>query len=150
MNPDSAGEVIGRRVIAAFVDFAVFIVAEVIIGLIFGQGHAGHGRASVTLSGTSAVVLFVLTAAYFFGGELVWGRTLGKRLLGLRVVATTGARPSAAAVAIRTVLRVVDSLPFLYLLGLVSILATRRRAQRIGDLAARTTVVLDGGSSSAT
>jgi uncharacterized RDD family membrane protein YckC len=42
-------------------------------------------------------------------------------------------------VAIRTILRLVDSLPFLYLLGFIVIMVTPRR-QRLGDLAGGTTV----------
>jgi uncharacterized RDD family membrane protein YckC len=39
------------------------------------------------------------------------------------------------------VLRIVDGLPVAYLLGLIVILATGKRRQRIGDLAGDTTVV---------
>jgi uncharacterized RDD family membrane protein YckC len=43
-------------------------------------------------------------------------------------------------VAIRTVLRIVDGLPFLYLLGLI-VVAVSKQNQRIGDMAAGTLVV---------
>jgi hypothetical protein len=41
-------------------------------------------------------------------------------------------------VAIRTVVRLVDWLPLLYLVGFLTLLATGARRQRLGDLAART------------
>jgi RDD family len=68
------------------------------------------------------------------------GQTVGKRLLGLRVLSAGGARPSVRAVAGRTLLRIVDWLPALYLAGFITMLATGTRRQRIGDLAARTAV----------
>jgi len=55
------------------------------------------------------------------------------------VTRTDGARPGAGAILGRTLLRLVDSLPFLYLLGFIVMVATPRK-QRIGDLVAGTTV----------
>ena len=41
-------------------------------------------------------------------------------------------------------LRVVDQIPFMYLLGFVVMLATGKQRKRIGDIAARTRVVAAG------
>jgi uncharacterized RDD family membrane protein YckC len=78
---------------------------------------------------------------YYFAAELAVARTVGKALLGLRVVAVDSSRAGARAVAIRTALRIIDVLPVLYLVGFVAALATGERRQRIGDLAAGTLVV---------
>jgi uncharacterized RDD family membrane protein YckC len=43
-------------------------------------------------------------------------------------------------VAIRTVLRLVDGLPFLYLVGFIAMVASKQK-QRLGDMAAGTIVV---------
>jgi uncharacterized RDD family membrane protein YckC len=84
---------------------------------------------------------FLIIAAYSFVSERRYGRTPGKAALGLRVArADDGAQPGAGAIAARTVLRVVDGLPFLYGLGLL-VVAVSQQDQRIGDLAARTVVV---------
>jgi uncharacterized RDD family membrane protein YckC len=69
------------------------------------------------------------------------GQTLGKRLLGIRVVNQDGSRVSFGASFIRNILRIVDALPVLYIVGLITVLATGERRQRVGDLAARTRVV---------
>jgi hypothetical protein len=52
-----------------------------------------------------------------------------------------------AAIAVRTLLRIVDWLPALYLVGFIAMLATGERRMRLGDLAARTRVAraLPGG-----
>lgn len=141
MNPGSPSEVVGRRIVAALVDFVVIVVLLIVVGLAFGEGHSGSGSAGVNLHGLSAIVFLVLVFGYFFGSELAFGQTLGKRLFRIRVVSREGQRPSAGAIAARTLLRVVDFLPFLYLVGLITITASRHRGQRLGDLAARTTVV---------
>src|SRR5262249_10287845 len=84
---------------------------------------------------------FVLSVGYGMILEWHWrGQTLGKRLLRLRVVDAQGLRLQFSQVAIRNLLRFVDSLPFFYLLGGMACLFSRR-AQRLGDFAANTIVV---------
>jgi hypothetical protein len=79
-----------------------------------------------------------LVLVYYFALEATIGQTVGKLLTGVRVVRADAARPSVGAVAIRTVVRVVDWLPLLYLVGFLTMLATGARRQRLGDLAAGT------------
>jgi uncharacterized RDD family membrane protein YckC len=59
---------------------------------------------------------------------------MGKLLLDPRVLRAGGTRPSVRAVAVRTLLRIVDWLPVLYLAGFIVTLVTGARRQRIGDL----------------
>lgn len=74
------------------------------------------------------------------------GRTPGKRLAGVRVVTREGGTPSVGALLMRNVFRLLDSLPVFYVIGLTSTLVTRD-AVRIGDMAAGTLLVRDGGDS---
>jgi RDD family len=95
---------------------------------------------SFELTGAEAALYIALVLVYYFALEAAIGQTVGKLLLGLRVVRTDGTRPSLVAVAVRSLVRVVDWLPFLYLVGFIAMLATGKRRQRLGDLAARTSV----------
>jgi uncharacterized RDD family membrane protein YckC len=137
---EDSTDVLGRRIGAALLDLIVLIVVFVVVGLVFGKGQAHGSSASVNLSGVSAVVYLALVVLYYFVLEATTGQTLGKRALGVRVVRTDGGRLGVGAVAVRTLLRVIDGLPLFYLLGLIVVIATGRRRQRIGDLAAGTTV----------
>lgn len=65
------------------------------------------------------------------------GRTPGKRLAGVHIVARDGSSPSVGALLTRNVFRLVDSLPLFYGVGLVATLVTRDHV-RIGDMAAGT------------
>lgn len=87
------------------------------------------------------LLYFLLVFGYSMTSEWLWrGQTLGKRLLRLRVVDHDGLRLQFSQVALRNLLRVVDSLPFLYAFGgLVSLL--NGRCQRLGDIAANTVVI---------
>lgn len=89
------------------------------------------------------LLYFAVSILYGIIFEYAWnGRTLGKRLLGLRVVDADGLKLRPAQVIIRNLLRTVDCLPALYMVGgLSSVLSPY--CQRLGDIAARTYVVRD-------
>ena len=65
------------------------------------------------------------------------GRTPGKRMAGIHVVARDGSSPGVGALLTRNVFRLVDSLPLFYGVGLVATLVTKDHV-RIGDMAAGT------------
>jgi len=87
------------------------------------------------------IVVFVLTWWYPVVFEVLWnGQTLGKRALGIRVVAADGAPVGWMGAFVRNLLRAVDMLPTLYAAGLVSGLFDPW-GRRLGDLVAGTLVV---------
>lgn len=101
------------------------------------------------LAGSLAVFyLLVLPASalYFLYHPIVEialrGRTPGKRMAGVRIVTNEGRTPSIGALLIRNLFRLVDALPFFYVVGLTSALVTARQV-RLGDLAAGTMLVYD-------
>ena len=76
------------------------------------------------------------------------GRTPGKRLAGVRLVARDGAAPSVGACLVRNAFRLIDSLPVVYGVGLFTSMV-RADHSRIGDLAAGTLLVYDLGDAAA-
>lgn len=86
------------------------------------------------------IAFLVVIATYFVVLEGVFGATLGKWLLSLRVVQPDGARPGLVKSALRNLLRLVDGLPFLNILGAVLILTSTERI-RVGDRVAGTRVI---------
>jgi len=91
----------------------------------------------------AAVILtyFAVDIGYAMFLEWFWrGQTLGKRVLHLRVMDEEALRLRFSQVAVRNLLRFVDFLPGLYLLGGLAAAISRRR-QRLGDLAAGTIVI---------
>ena len=90
---------LGRRLGAFFVDIVASSFATGLIALLLVLiAVVVYGAALTELNNdrlTSIVAgafITVATTAYFTISEGLWGRTLGKRLLGLRVVTTNGAR----------------------------------------------------------
>jgi uncharacterized RDD family membrane protein YckC len=127
---------VGSRFVAAGIDATIQIVLVVCAVVVF-QFYGVAGGAS---RGLLAIAVFCIFMVYDVTFEvLAGGRTPGKRWTGLRVVRTGGQPVGFVASSIRNVLRLVDFLPSFYLVGITSILVTKRN-QRLGDLAGDTVV----------
>ena len=81
---------------------------------------------------------------YFALLEGLSGATVGKRLMRLRVVDVNDGRAGLRRCLIRNVLRLVDGLPSMGLVGAILIVMTAERT-RVGDMVAGTRVVRDHG-----
>ena len=143
--PDPATEATGRRIGAAVIDLVPLFLLFVVVGVALGEDETDENGVSITLEGGEALIYFALALGYYVLTELTLKATLGKRLLGLEVVGADGGPASAGGIVARNVLRVVDGLPFLYLVGLVTMLVTQRK-QRVGDLVGGTIVVRRGAA----
>jgi uncharacterized RDD family membrane protein YckC len=126
------------RCMAWLLDFACIAVTAKIMGILVGL----LGMVSTDFSrAVNIVIFFVLTIGYAILLEWHWnGQTLGKRVLGLRVIDVRGMRLHLSQIVIRNLLRAVDSLPLFYLVGGLAALFSRH-AQRLGDLGANTIVI---------
>jgi len=130
---------IGRR-------FGALVIDSVVLGIIYGIFVAMAGNAdasgssvSVSLTGLPAFLYFVVVVFYYVILESR-GATLGKAALGMRVAKLDGTSISMGQAFGRNALRVIDSLPCLYILGAI-LIATSDKKQRLGDRAAGTVVV---------
>ncbi|WP_119070449.1 RDD family protein [Rubrobacter indicoceani] len=133
-------QVTGRRVLATLVDAVLFIVLQVVLGLLLGGATAEGGGASVSLSGLPALLFFALIFGYYIFMEGRFGQTVGKMLLGIKVVRESdGNVPGYGGAALRTVLRIVDGF-LAYLVGFIVVLVSGKN-QRLGDMVAHTLVV---------
>lgn len=125
------------RFLAWAIDLATIIAIISIINVLF----AILGILSRDLAAAANIIgFFVVSIGYGILTEWYWqGQTLGKKLLRLRVMDAQGLRLQFSQVVIRNLLRFIDSLPALYLVGgMVCLL--NQRAQRLGDFAANTIV----------
>jgi uncharacterized RDD family membrane protein YckC len=137
------------RFVSATVDILIQIVLLVCVGIVLGVSGKGIGLDSGVAVLLWAVVSFALITFYDIFFEVFRsGRTPGKRLNGLRVVRVEGHPVTFLTSTIRNVIRPIDFLPSVYLLGAVVILATRKN-QRIGDVIAGTLVVRERSGSRA-
>jgi uncharacterized RDD family membrane protein YckC len=141
-QPVAAGDVhvTGRRVLATIVDAIVLGVAFALLAIPFGSSSVEGAAVSASLGGLGTLVYLVVVVGYYVLMEGYLGQTVGKMLLGIKVVKEeTGEVPGIGAAAIRTVLRVIDGFAS-YLVAFVTVLISGKN-QRLGDMAANTLVV---------
>jgi len=87
------------------------------------------------------LLYFLMEWGYFALFEAFWnGQTPGKRLMKLRVLKDSGRSITLFESLARNLLRIVDMLPTLYLVGIVTMLCNREN-KRLGDFVAGTIVV---------
>jgi uncharacterized RDD family membrane protein YckC len=125
-----------RRVLAGIVDLAI-VAAGAIVVLFAGDALSGDGS---DVQGALGAVILGWALYYYFALESGGGQTVGKKLMNLRVVCVDGSPVGMREVAVRTILRVIDGVGA-YIVGLIVMLATGQRRQRLGDLAAGTMVI---------
>src|SRR5258708_15783171 len=128
---------VGRRFVATLVDLILFLIVFVVVAVVSGNAQASGGSASASLTGTPALILDILFFLYYIVLEAVLGATLGKLLLRLRVVNVDGSRIGWGASIIRNLLRIIDVLPFFYLLGAI-LIWTSPQPQRLSDRVPKT------------
>jgi uncharacterized RDD family membrane protein YckC len=90
--------------------------------------------------GLGLLAAFVLQIGYSMVLEWFWrGQTVGKKLLHLRVIDVQGLKLQPQQIVLRNLLRPVDQLPLVYLVGAIAMLVSPR-SQRLGDWVANTVV----------
>ncbi len=128
-----------RRALSFAIDIALFwvLMVAILMALMFGGLWISTGL-------TSAVAfIFIFLMWWFYFGAQEWyfrGRTLGKYLLGLRVITVEGQPVNGLQAVMRSLLRSPD-----FLLPIVDLItmSLNDRFQRLGDIVCGTVVVFE-------
>jgi uncharacterized RDD family membrane protein YckC len=133
--------------------FAALVLDVIVFGVITGLVNGVYGvteinsaffsAAGSVMSTTTSVAwpwLTLLGMLYFAVPEAMFGASPGKQLMRLKIVRLDGRTLTVRDVVIRNILKPIDFLPILYLLG-GFLVAVTPGSQRLGDLVAGTSVV---------
>jgi uncharacterized RDD family membrane protein YckC len=138
---------IGSRATAQIIDwfilgllnFTIFFITLKIDGSFF----ADYEQFSSYIWAIVIILFFLLTWGYFAFYEFFnSGRTIGKWLMGIRVIQDNGQTITFMSSFVRNLLRIVDFLPGMYLLGILMIFFHSKH-KRVGDLVAGTIVIYE-------
>ena len=136
---------LGSRFLALLIDglllSAVFFPTTRIAKGVWLMAPSDHQwRVGWFITDPLCMIFLLVIFVYFILLEGLFGYTIGKQLLGLRVVTAGGGNPGLRRALLRNLLRLVDSLPAFNILGVVLIILSPEKA-RVGDLVAGTRVV---------
>jgi uncharacterized RDD family membrane protein YckC len=137
---------LGSRFMALFVDCLLqgvailgVVIVLAMIGIVFNPFKESRTWALSVI----VLMFFLMQWGYFAFFEIFWnGQTPGKRQARIRVINETGRRASTYEAVARNLLRAVDSLPGMYLLGSMVMFFSPQN-KRLGDYVAGTVVVHD-------
>lgn len=130
---------VGSRMMAYAIDILIRggLVLVISLFVIVATGFAAPELGM----GLTLVIIFAVEWSYHTIIEWAWnGYTPGKRLLGLRVVRTSGISVDFMRSAMRNLLRAADIFPFAYATG-IFVMFFSKTERRIGDLVADTMVI---------
>ena len=136
---------IGSRFLAVAVDYLIQGIAGLVL-VVASETASPIVKPALHRSGMwffaiLAIVSFLIQFGYFAGFEAWWnGQTPGKRYFHLRVIKDSGRPISAYDSVARNFLRIVDIVPGIYGVGVISMLFSSKN-KRIGDYVAGTVVV---------
>ena len=135
----------GSRFLALAIDTVLQTVVILVIALLglasLTVQFAAGAELTLWLQALMILVGFTVFYGYFAIFEAIWnGQTPGKRAIGLRVLTLSGRPITVFDSILRNLVRIVDQIPGIYAVGLVSVFLSARN-QRLGDLAAGTVVV---------
>ena len=140
----------GSRSYAFVIDWHIRFVLALAWWIVASLVYAGQlsllDRGTWEDGGYTLSVLLPMAVIYFGYHPILEiamrGSTPGKRMAGVRIVTRTGDIPGPGALLLRNVFRLIDSMPFVYLVGLLCVMFTAQHV-RIGDLAAGTLLIID-------
>ena len=133
--------VTGRRIVATIVDGLIFGALFTVMTALFGSiTSVGFANWNGSMPALPSLLYGVIVVLYYVLLEGYLGQTVGKMVVGIKVVREdNGEVPGLGGAAIRTLLRIIDGL-FSYLVAFVTVLISGKN-QRLGDMAAHTLVV---------
>ena len=127
---------VGERILAYLIDGLILLAYIIVSIMLMGGLNVGTGAEWLFIS-----VVFLPVFAYYLLWESLWnGQSPGKAVLHLRVVKLDGSKPAFSNYLVRWLLRIVDITITSGSVAVVTILLNGK-GQRLGDLAAGTTVI---------
>ncbi len=131
---------LGDRAVAVIIDHIILFVISLIIMIPLGLLGALTGGFGFFF-GPQILVTWLIWLLYFSFFEGTTGQTLGKQVARIKVVdEASGGTVDMGRAFVRNILRVIDWLPFLYIIGII-LVAVEEKRRRLGDMVANTVVV---------
>lgn len=128
---------VGDRILAYLIDGLIMFIYILIVFYLFSVLNTSDSDVALILIFTLTLPVFL----YHLLWEMLWnGQSPGKAAMNIRVVKLDGTKPAFSNYLLRWLLRVVDITITSGSLAIVTILLNGK-GQRIGDLAASTTVI---------
>ena len=127
---------LGERIVATIIDLVIFFGYMFLILIVMD-----FSSSMLNGWGWLSILLFLPIAFYSLLSEIFFnGQTVGKRVMGIKVISLNGNQASFGQYLTRWLFRLVDLWMFWFVLATIMVAITEKH-QRLGDLIAGTTLV---------
>ncbi|GAB4126030.1 MAG: RDD family protein [Raineya sp.] len=132
---------LGERILAFTLDFLVIILYVWAVVYIAIQSRVERLIDTTTAYILLFFFLYLPVSVYSLAQEVFFnGQTIGKRVLGIKVISIRGKQPTLTQYLVRWLFRIVDIWSNLGIVG-IAVAASNPYHQRVGDLAAGTCLI---------
>lgn len=134
---------VGERLLGQVLDLLVIIAYSIVAGYVIDYSGLGNYISSMDYWSEMAVYIVIYLPVFFYTliQESLWeGRTIGKRIMKIKVIKIDGYQAGFGDYLIRWLFRLIEVLPPLTVVGLIAIIFNGKN-QRIGDMGAGTAVI---------
>jgi uncharacterized RDD family membrane protein YckC len=125
---------LGDRVVALLIDWCIFTAYWSTVFYLLNEILKIHDEVYYLIASIPHLFYHLLCEVFLNG------QSIGKRIRKIKVAKLDGTQPTFFNYFLRWILRGIDFFPFLYGIGIIAISANGR-GQRLGDIAAGTTVI---------
>ncbi|MGE5431849.1 MAG: RDD family protein [Syntrophomonadaceae bacterium] len=127
----------GRRIAASLIDLLIIIGYIIAVSMSFSAIRSGMGSLNTYLF----YMLFLPAAFYDLICETMMnGQSFGKKSMDIKVIKLDGSQPTFISYFLRWILRIIDVVICYGSVALITVIINGK-GQRLGDLAANTTVI---------
>lgn len=131
------------RYIAVIIDYLIYLGIFITVSIYFGEKYETEdGATGWHVEGWPALLIFSSWFILLPVAEGLTQQTVGKMLLGIKVVKMDHSRASIGNCIVRHLFDFVDFFPGFGIVGLL-VAKSNDKSQRVGDLVAKTIVVVD-------
>lgn len=126
--------ILGKRVVASLIDYFIIFILYFIISLIY---LLFSNAINFQISKVEIIIIISLWFIFLVIPEFKFGKTLGKKIVGLKLISFDNSNLLFSQIFIRRLFDIID----IFALGLVSIIMISNNNQRFGDKFAKVFVV---------
>lgn len=126
--------ILGKRVVASLIDYFIIFILYLIISLIY---LLFSNVLNFQINKIEIIIIISLWFTFLVIPEFKFGKTLGKKIVGLKLVSYENSNLLFSKIFVRRFFDIID----IFALGLVSIIMISNNNQRFGDKIAKVFVV---------
>ena len=126
--------ILGKRVVASLIDYFIIFILYLIISLIY---LLFSNVLNFQINNIEIIIIISLWFTFLVIPEFKFGKTLGKKIVGLKLVSYENSNLLFSKIFVRRFFDIID----IFALGLVSIIMISNNNQRFGDKIAKVFVV---------